>query len=535
MRALALCACVALFVVHASRYLGHIVDDSYIYYRFAENFARSHGLVFNPDERVEGHSSTLWTLLLGLYGKLGLPIPAMARWSGIGVAALTLLCSWRLALRFGTPPGQALVVAALLAMSVPLAYWAASGMPEVLLALLLVISALAYLRELEQPARFPHSAFWLILVALTRPESFALPAVFVGHSLAHSWLHDRLRRHRRQILLRALIAGAGLAAFFAWRLHYYGWPLSNATYAKLGGEDGLASPYALAQYRAGLLYLRGFLLAHAPLALAGLACCAFLWPLRRHPLLSLALLLGGFQVLLILKGGGDWMPLWRFILPALPFALVLCARGAALIATRWPRLRALPVAGLVAAGGASLYLVDRQADPRLEAMNQAWSSAWETAHELRAIIPPGELIASCAMGVVPYALLDNPFVDMVGLCDVHIAHHGRRANPQLGAPDDYWEKADMDYVFERRRPQWVLVNRSLAGTDGEGGPRSTERVRGSDGRDWSVSRTSATNQLAATHPALARDYELVAEIQNRPLPGSPLERISRRMFVYRRR
>jgi hypothetical protein len=37
-----------------------LVDDSYIFLRYAENFASGHGPVFNPGERVEGYSSPLW-------------------------------------------------------------------------------------------------------------------------------------------------------------------------------------------------------------------------------------------------------------------------------------------------------------------------------------------------------------------------------------------------------------------------------------------------------------------------------------------
>src|ERR1700726_453708 len=41
-----------------------LVDDAYIFLRYAENLARGVGAVFNEGERVEGFSSVSWTLML---------------------------------------------------------------------------------------------------------------------------------------------------------------------------------------------------------------------------------------------------------------------------------------------------------------------------------------------------------------------------------------------------------------------------------------------------------------------------------------
>ncbi len=47
-------------------------DDSYITYRYAANFARGHGLVFNEGEKTNAASSFLYTILLSIFYKLGL-------------------------------------------------------------------------------------------------------------------------------------------------------------------------------------------------------------------------------------------------------------------------------------------------------------------------------------------------------------------------------------------------------------------------------------------------------------------------------
>ena len=43
-----------------------IQDDAFISFRYAENFARGAGLVWNAGERVEGYTNFLWTMLMGV-------------------------------------------------------------------------------------------------------------------------------------------------------------------------------------------------------------------------------------------------------------------------------------------------------------------------------------------------------------------------------------------------------------------------------------------------------------------------------------
>src|SRR5687768_17195064 len=42
------------------------VDDSYISFRYARNWARGLGLVYNEGERIEGYTNFLWTIILGV-------------------------------------------------------------------------------------------------------------------------------------------------------------------------------------------------------------------------------------------------------------------------------------------------------------------------------------------------------------------------------------------------------------------------------------------------------------------------------------
>src|SRR5690348_12504444 len=76
---LILAACVFVLLL-LERYLGvYMPDDAYITYRYAENLATGHGLVFNAaTPPVEGYSNLLWILLLALLAQFGLSVPVWA-------------------------------------------------------------------------------------------------------------------------------------------------------------------------------------------------------------------------------------------------------------------------------------------------------------------------------------------------------------------------------------------------------------------------------------------------------------------------
>ena len=53
-------------------------DDAFISFRYSQNFAEGHGLVFNHGEWVEGYTNFLWTFILGVLHYFGCSIPHTA-------------------------------------------------------------------------------------------------------------------------------------------------------------------------------------------------------------------------------------------------------------------------------------------------------------------------------------------------------------------------------------------------------------------------------------------------------------------------
>src|SRR5262249_45456113 len=158
------------------------IDDSFISFRYARNWAEGRGLIFNPGERVEGYTDFSFVAFEALCFRLGLDPDAWTRLVNAAMAVLLVFGLARLAAR-GPRPRRRLPVSALLLVPLPaFAYWATSNMETMLFTALLSSAVLLGFRESASGAgRGAVCVF--VLLALTRPEGvlcFALcTAVFV--------------------------------------------------------------------------------------------------------------------------------------------------------------------------------------------------------------------------------------------------------------------------------------------------------------------------------------------------------------------
>ena len=55
-----------MFGIITYRLWSYTLDDAFISFRYARNFAEGHGIVFNPGERVEGYTNFLWVVILAV-------------------------------------------------------------------------------------------------------------------------------------------------------------------------------------------------------------------------------------------------------------------------------------------------------------------------------------------------------------------------------------------------------------------------------------------------------------------------------------
>jgi hypothetical protein len=434
-----------VFVGHCVLRSGYTEEDAFISFQYARNLAWGEGLVFNPGERVEGYTNFLWTVLLGLPQAFGWDVLLFAKVLGTlcGLAALLLLLVDRLRGE-GVPLWLGLAAGLVVALDPGVALWSVGGLETALYMLLVTGAVLCLTVDPWEGRRALVTGVLFGLAALTRPEAVLL--VVVGLVL-------RLVRGRGAAGVRPVLLAAGgvlllVGPHLVWRLVYYGYPLPNTFYAKVGasGAQVLRGWRYVRDWSAGMFYLPFVGLA-LPLVWRGAG-----WRLRSRALLCLAHLAGVVVV------GGDWMRAYRFVVPILPLLMLVLYECLVAVGGWVSRLVRLPrpvVVGVlfalpVAAMGVQLQqdLVDWEVySPTEEAMREmTLLGRWLKRHAL-----PGMTMATGVLGRVTY-YSELRVLDTLGLVDAHIAHS---KGSVLGSGAAGHEKRDMDYVFSRR-PELVI-------------------------------------------------------------------------------
>jgi hypothetical protein len=474
-------------------------DDAYISYRYARNLLAGAGLVYNAGEYVEGMTNLLWTLLVAL----GLAFTGEAKavgWAlGVASGAALLVLTWVYACT-GLPRAQRFAGGAaawLVLASLPFAYWTSSGMETPLFAALVTATLAADARG--RPGLAVGAAF---LATATRPEGALAAAAVFGWRVLRDWPAQGARALRAPAAYAVLVLALTL-----FRVAYYGSPVPNTFYAKVGGVPPLR----------GFYYVLGFWVGGPALLLVP-ASFALARDARAWPALAFAALLCAYVVAV----GGDAFPYARFLVPLLPALAAFAVRGALAAGERgraagalcWGSLGAFilvsyfgrwswEVAGcglavsLLAAlawsaarrrlaplpaalAGATLALSAAGAFPTLEghglegkpkgqpgretraaslARNHAFNAGVEALAERRARVlrerdGAPQLVATGGIGAfgwhAPVAILD-----LYGLVDPEIARSHARG-PTLAAPGHI--RSNADYVLARE-PDYVLIPR----------------------------------------------------------------------------
>ena len=427
---LALLCCAAL----AMAWLAVVqLDDVFIVYRYARNLAAGAGFVFNPGERVEGVSCFLWTLLLAPFAALGLSLPSVAPVLGAGCGLSTIVLVAQIHAEGEGRTQLAwrdLLPALLLASSPHFLYWSVGALEAVPFALLVTLALRDHLREMRDNTRFPRSALWLALATMTRPEAPLLIALMAGERLFETarrrWPVADRRAGLRWLALLLII----VLPVLAWRYLYFGAWLPNTYYAKLGAP--LTERAAI-----GLMYVPNWVATLVPhLGLQGWALRSVGWQvlilltlmvalaLREARLRAAALITLGLVAASIFEGG-DWMPMFRFLVPTLPFLALLGAAALLKLAARGRAGLYLTI-GLVAmlllACGDTAYR-ERDGERGLRRVYRGYQHAHQVVGAyIAAHAAAGETVAVMDVGMIGWLAAGQRIVDVSGLTDRYIAH-----------------------------------------------------------------------------------------------------------------
>lgn len=448
-------------------------DDAFISFRYADNLVRHGELVFNPGERVEGYTNFLWTVLMAGVLALGLDVVVWSKALGIVFAVGTLLVLARFTARHvGQRSAWDALAPALLAAAPAYACWSTGGLETQQFTFFATLGWAAYLGERQAADEgslrgWPLSGVWFALSALARPEGLLFFGLTGLHRLVELIAVERTVKPSRADWLWGVGFALVFAPYQAWRWWYYGWPFPNTYYVKTGAKSFWVP---------GWRYFASWVVAHGLWVVPALAVLRRGLPGRREGrLLSLGALYVVAMSLHVIRVGGDFMALHRFLVPLMPVVAVLAALGLRVVVERLAaaghgRGRIAVGAALAAVlFGVQVARVDRAAlavgsEGGVDSIGWLAMFADQTAaigRYLAENAPPDASIATTAAGIIPfYSRLHT--LDVLGLNDEWIAHNvparGNRPGHTKSAPLEYVLGKEIDFLIyhptiAERRPE----------------------------------------------------------------------------------
>ncbi|HYP38918.1 MAG TPA: hypothetical protein VEX13_01030 [Chloroflexia bacterium] len=426
-----------------------IVDDSYIFLRYARNFADGYGLVFNPGERVEGYTSPLWQFCLGMLAWLHVDLVAACTLLSavFGLATMLLLLY---AGRGWVSPGRylLLIIPCLFLVTSPaFQYWAWSGMDTLNFTFFFFATFVIFLREVTGKRTLYWSGICFTLGALGRLDILALLPVYICAIFLFNKGQGELPLGK---LVSFLLPMSLLALHFLWRYSYYDSWLPNTFYAKVGVpftnllQKGLTSGLEFVQSH--LLYVLA-----CPMALLLAA------RLRREFVgrVGFALIIVVTWAGYVTAVGGDHFAMYRFFAPVLPILALLFVAAVDLAIDHFRLVQAGRVAAaavligvVVVVSNYAIYERFGGVKAREEvALARRWTGVglW-----LKQNVPPQSTIASMVVGAIPYYSELKTF-DLLGLTDKEVARGGK---VYLDAVVGH-QKYNTDYILEQR-PDYIV-------------------------------------------------------------------------------
>jgi hypothetical protein len=469
-KALAIAPAIAVFLLHC---LGHgavFVDDAYIFYRYAANWAAGYGLVYNVGEYVEGFSSLFWTMLLAVGARGSVSPEILGPTLGIlsGIASLVLL-SYSSPLVM--PNSHALRVALPVAcsLSTGFTYYAMSGMDTLLFATVLLSTVLAA-RIAAEGNSIAALSLCLPLLVVARAEGFLYAIVMLGSlGLAIVRGFERVALTGRRYGIVVVLTLAAVAVQFSGRwLVYRDWlpatvSAKGYTNHTLGSLFDAGSPGfgpVVSALKEGIRYEMFVLpIAVVPCLMLGLNT------VRRRTQRVFPLLLAtpiAVNVVVTVWASGDWMDYHRLIVPVWPLWLLLLAWSLplAIPASVRPRLANLVVVSIILCSG--VYAVEEPLNPlsfsTASAFQEQGRSLFkrQVGSRLHHFGGPVTVVTNVA-GKMPYYAGPRTYArDLLGLTDAHNAKHGDVWTPTYG-------RTDYEYSFGR--PFDLLVTNSYTDLD----------------------------------------------------------------------
>ncbi len=298
----------AVFLTYTGMFLiikfAWMSEDALITLRHVDNFLSGNGAVFNPGERVEGYTHTLWFWLVTLLRSIGFPPKGAMVLPGVMFSAVSLYLLFFVLWRGVEKKVAISFSGALLIGMSSFIDFGTSGLESSLSYLLLIIFAIFITRGWweKRPAIF---GLVVTLMTFNRPD-FGIFLIFGFIFLTFYYFKKRIRL--KTILFYGLPPAILLGIYEIFRMGYYGSVFPNPFFAKSGSSS---------YFSQGVLYLGDLLKGSTFLIIIVLALLVLLLKKAEVDFPARIWILGAglFYGFFVIRGGGDFMH-GRFLLPA---------------------------------------------------------------------------------------------------------------------------------------------------------------------------------------------------------------------------
>jgi arabinofuranosyltransferase len=216
-----------------------IQDDAFISFRYADNFVRGHGLVWNIGDRVEGYTNFLWTLLISAGLAVGLEPVTYSFAVGLLCFVGTLYFTFRTAVLVLESRAAALATTFVLGCNYTFSSYATGGLETPMQAFLVILTTFLTLHRVQSGEWKPRLVLALSLssaaLVLTRLDSTLIVAIILAVAALSIILQQTpITTKVRNLLLLVAPLAAIVGVWMVWKKSYYGEWLPNTYYAKLG-------------------------------------------------------------------------------------------------------------------------------------------------------------------------------------------------------------------------------------------------------------------------------------------------------------
>lgn len=310
----------SLFTFLRANYLfTTILDDAYIFFRYAENIANGFGFVWNIGEApVEGYTSFIYLILLVSAKIVTIDLELFAILLGILSSTLALFFAYLvydlLYPQDPNHPSAGLITVIILALSPSYIYWSGAGMETAFYSMFLVLSIYFFLKLSNSLKEVFLKGVLFGLLCIIRFEAVLFFLAALVYLMTDNFSFKNLQINKPSLMFSAAFVII-FGTYFIWRWSYFGYFFPNTYYAKTGGGfQQIAGGFLYVVKALRLFYGFGWILIFI-----------IMFFLEKMMITKKAVFLFSIAIISILTTifiGGDHFHLGRFVLPVLPLIFI---------------------------------------------------------------------------------------------------------------------------------------------------------------------------------------------------------------------